>query len=298
MEKFITVIGGANIDICATMSGVKIANDSNPGHVTLGHGGVARNVAHSLRLLGHEVRFVSVFGNDNFGQLSHDHCQKIGLELSMSQQVHDFRNGLYLCVNDRYGELVVAVAETDIINNITPEFLASRLPVINQSVAVVADTNLPAKSLQFLIDNCFAPLVVDAVSAAKAVRVATALQQSSKHRLHTLKLNRQEAFAISKCDNVPDAARWLATQGVEHIYITLGADGVYCSNGTISEKFETVATEVVNATGAGDAFVAGVVHGMLRNEPFPQPAHAGQRVAAATLLSQYTVNPDLANFDI
>ena len=68
MEKFITVIGGANIDISATMSGVTIASDSNPGHVTLGHGGVARNVAHNLRSLGHEVRFVTVFGNDNFGK--------------------------------------------------------------------------------------------------------------------------------------------------------------------------------------------------------------------------------------
>lgn len=298
MEKFITVIGGANIDISATMSGSKIASDSNPGHVTLGHGGVARNVAHNLRLLGHEVRFVSVFGNDNFGQLSHDHCAKIGLELSMSQQVPDFRNGLYLCVNDRYGELVVAVAETDIINNITPEFLASRLPVINQSEIVIADTNLPTKSIQFLIDNCCVPVVIDAVSSAKAVRVATALEQSSKHRLHTLKLNRQEAQAISQCGTVPEAAQWLIAHGVEHVYITLGADGVYCSNGSVIEQYETVATEVVNATGAGDAFVAGVVHGMLRNEPFPQPAHAGQRVAAATLLSQNTVNPDLANFEI
>ena len=298
MEKFITVIGGANIDISATMSGVTIASDSNPGHVTLGHGGVARNVAHNLRSLGHEVRFVTVFGNDNFGKLSHDHCQQIGLELSMCEQVLNSRNGLYLCVNNRYGELVVAVAETDIINNITPDFLASRMPIIGKSEVVVADTNLPTKSLQFLIDNCTMPLVIDAVSTAKAARIVTALKNSVKHKLHTLKLNRQESLAITECDSIPEAAQRLVEMGVENVYITLGADGVYCSNGTVKEQFETVATEVVNATGAGDAFVAGVVHGMLLNEPFPLPAHHGQRVAAATLLSQYTVHPDLANFDI
>ncbi|MBO7608818.1 MAG: carbohydrate kinase family protein [Muribaculaceae bacterium] len=298
MKDFITVIGGANIDISATMSGVAIASDSNPGHVTLGHGGVARNVAHNLCSLGHEVRFVTVFGNDNFGKLSHDHCQQVGLELSMCVQVPDSRNGLYLCVNNRYGELVVAVAETDIINNITPEFLLSRMPIIGNSKIVVADTNLPTKSLKFLIDNCTMPLVIDAVSTAKAARIITALEQSEKHRLHTLKLNRQEALAVSDCETIPDAAQALVEKGVENVYITLGAEGVYCSNGTIKEQFPTVATEVVNATGAGDAFVAGVVHGMILGEAFPLPAHRGQRVAAATLLSQYTVHPDLANFKI
>ena len=49
----ICVIGGANADIIATSFGVFVPNDSNPGSVRLTAGGVGRNIAHNLALLGY-----------------------------------------------------------------------------------------------------------------------------------------------------------------------------------------------------------------------------------------------------
>ena len=296
MNKYVTVIGGVNMDISAALTAPFVPADSVPGHVTIGCGGVARNIAHNLLLMGNDVKFVSVFGGDIFGEMCHRECEAIGLDLSLAERMEGQRNGLYLCVNDMFGEMRAAVADTDIIAYLTPAFLEQRIDAINGSAAVVADTNISIEALQYLIDHCKAPLLVDTVSTAKAPRVITALRNSTTGRLHALKLNIQEAQAVSRCDTAREAADQLTAMGVEEVYITLGSEGVYCSNGTLSQHLPAIPTHVVNTTGAGDAFMAGVVHGLIGQTPFPECAQIGLRAAHATLLSQQTVNPDINKY--
>ena len=289
----ITVIGGVNMDISAALTSSFVPADSVPGHVTLGCGGVARNIAHNLRLMGHEVIFVSVFGGETFGEMCWRECLAIGLDLTGSARLEGQRNGLYLCVNDQTGDMIAAVADTDIVEHITPEFLEHRMPMINDSAAVVADTNINMEALLFIIDHCKVPLFVDAVSTAKASRIVKALQHSQTHRLGALKLNLMEAQAVTGCDSAPKAAACLTAMGVQQVYITLGSDGVYCSDGKRHEHFKAIPTRVINTTGAGDAFIAGVVHATLQQSPFPDCAHTGLIAAHLTLLSPQTVNPDI-----
>ena len=62
----VAVIGGVNMDIWGRPTGALVMGDSNPGSVRMTPGGVARNIAHNLLLLGHEVMFVSAFGGETF----------------------------------------------------------------------------------------------------------------------------------------------------------------------------------------------------------------------------------------
>ena len=84
--------------------------------------------------------------------------------------------------------------------------------------------------------------------------------------------------------------------GIAQVFITLGADGVYCSNGKRHDHMAAIPTPVVNTTGAGDAFMAGVVHAHMQHTPFPENAQVGLRAARATLLSQQTVNPNVKQY--
>ena len=294
MNGYVTVIGGVNMDISAALTAPFVPADSVPGQVTLGCGGVARNIAHNLRLMGHEVKFVSAFGGETFGEMCWHECQAIGLDLSLSERCEGMRNGLYMCVNDQTGDMIAAVADTDIVSQLTPAFLETRMDVINAAAAVIADTNISTEALLYLIDHCTAPLIVDTVSTAKAPRVIKALQQSQTHRLHALKLNLLEAQAVTGCETAPAAAHHLTAIGIQEVYVTLGSDGVYCSDGTRHEHFKAIPTRVINTTGAGDAFIAGVAHAKLRQVPFPDCTQTGLRAAHATLLSLQTVNPDIA----
>ena len=297
MNGYVTVIGGVNMDITAALTAPFVPADSVPGQVALGCGGVARNIAHNLRLMGHEIRFVSLFGGETFGEMCWRECQAIGLDLALSDRLEGQRNGLYLCVNDQTGDMIAAVADTDIVSHITPDFLESRIQVINDSTAVVADTNIPMESLLYLIDHCTgAPLFVDAVSTAKAPRITTALQRSSLKRLHALKLNLKEAQAVTHCDTAIEAATHLNAMGVEEVYITLGSEGVHCSKGGRHEHFKAIPTRVINTTGAGDAFMAGIVHATINEMSFPDGVRTGLNAAHATLLSTQSVNPDISQY--
>ena len=296
MDRYVTVIGGTNMDIAATLTSPFVPADSVPGQVSLGCGGVARNIAHNLQLMGHSVRLVSVFGEETFGQMCWRECLAIGLDLSLSGRRADMRNGMYLCINDQTGNMIAAVADTDIIACVTPEFLDARIDAINNSSLVIADTNISTEALQFLIDHCTVPLMVDTVSTAKASRVTKALLRSHTHHLHVLKLNRQEAQAITRCDTVKSAADKLTSMGISQVYITMGREGVFCSDGIRHEHYKAIPTSVVNTTGAGDAFVAGVAHAQLCGTAFPDCALTGLRAAQATLLSPQTVNPDVGSY--
>lgn len=270
--------------------------DSNPGRLSLACGGVACNIAQNLQLLDHAVRFVTVFGGDAFGKMCRDECQCMGLDLSLSQQCADSRNGMYLCVNDHQGEMMAAVVDNDIMEQMTPAFLAERIDAINDSAVVVVDTNLSSEALLYLLDYCTAPLVVDAVSTAKAGRIIEALDKSEKRHLYCLKLNRQEALSVTSCETAEEAVRALAGLGVEHVYVTIGDEGVLCSNGKELCHYEAQAVEVVNTTGAGDAFVAGIVHGYLLGLPIEQVVEVGQKAAAAALMTLKTVNSDIKKY--
>lgn len=300
----ITVIGGANFDLSATLKQPFVAADSNPGHISLGYGGVARNIAHNLRLMNEQVRFVSCFGNDIFGSLMYDYCKSLDIDVSMSHIVKGERSGMYLCINNHTGEMIAAVADTDIIDHITPAFLEQLTGELNRSDAIVADTNLSEPTLQYLLQNSIVPVYIDTVSSTKAWRIINALKNCRIPNLHAIKLNLKEALAVTESLTKEEAAAKLIDLGVEHVYITLGSDGAYCrrcareddTEETVLEQlYPALPGEIKNTTGAGDAFLAGVVHAERQGITFPKTAQYGLMAARATLMSEQAVNPDIAN---
>ena len=295
MEALVSVIGGANVDMSATLNDAFIAADSNPGHVEVGYGGVARNIAHNLALLGARTQLLTVFGGDLFGGLLHDYCKQQGIDIHLSDRENSQRSGIYLCLNNHSGEMIAAVADTEIIRTITPEWLAKRSGELNLSDYIVADTNITEDSIRWLMENVTAPLFIDGVSTTKAHRVVNALRKAKLPYLHTLKLNLKEALAVTETATYADAAQQLLDLGVAHVYITLGAEGVYCRNAAEEKLFPALPGEIVNTTGAGDAFLAGVIYAHMKKIAFPQTAQYGLMAARATLMSPKAVNPDIAN---
>lgn len=295
MDTLISVIGGANVDMSATLTDAFIAADSNPGHVEVGYGGVARNIAHNLTLLGARTQLLTIFGGDLFGGLLHDYCKQQGIDVHLSERNSSLRSGTYLCINNHAGEMIAAVADTEAIRLVTPEWLAKRSGELNISDYVVADTNIGEESIRWLMENVTVPLFIDGVSTTKAHRVINALHKAKLPYLHTLKLNLKEALAVTEKQTYGEAAQELLNLGVAHVYITLGSEGVYCRTAAEEWLFPALPGEIVNTTGAGDAFLAGVVYAHAKGIDFPQTAQYGLMAARATLMTPKAVNPEIAN---
>ena len=244
----ICVIGGANVDITAQSKNQFIARDSNPGTVRLSFGGVGRNIAHNLALLGDEVCFVTRFGGDAFGQMLQVSCREIGMDISLCETCPTFPSACFASINDSNGEMLGGVADMVVTESISKDWLAERIDAINEADAVVADTNLLPETLAWLIDHVTVPLYIDAVSGPKAVRLVEALNLSESKRLNTFKCNALEAQTLS---SVTHFTRRYVTRGAEGLEVT--ADGR-------TSLFPALPCTVRNATGGGDALLAGIVH--------------------------------------
>jgi pseudouridine kinase len=281
----IIVIGGANIDISATTAGPFVAKDSNPGTVRTAPGGVGRNIAHNLALLGDDVSLITIFGDDGFGRMLKDNCKKLGIDTSLSETRRGARNACFVSINGSDGELLGGVADMAVTGLMTPEWLESRLPKINRADAVVADANIPADTLSFLVGSCLPPLYIDAVSSAKVARLREALHATRLEgdKVFAVKCNRLEAEVLLPQDGSFDSK-------VQRLYVSMGSEGVIIrEDGEQTQLPALPATGIVNATGAGDALLAGIVHAG-PDASAVDAARFGQECARCSLQSPEAVN--------
>ena len=285
----IIVIGGANIDISAISAGPFVARDSNPGTVRTAPGGVGRNIAHNLALLGDEVKLVTIFGDDSFGRMLRDNCKSLGIDISLSQTVRGARNACFVSINGSDGELFGGVADMAVTGLMTPEWLEARMQEINKADAVVADTNIPADTLAFLVGACMPPLYIDAVSSAKVGRLREALSAS--------RLNEGRVFAV-KCNRLEaEALEWLTKfeSAVERLYISMGSEGVIVREDGEETRLPAMqVTGIASTSGAGDAMLAGIVH-CGPEASAAEAAAFGQECARCALQSPEAVSDSIRN---
>lgn len=293
----ISVIGGANVDIHTTPLQKYVDRDSNPSRVYLEDGGVGRNIAHNLALLGADVQLATLFGNDMPGERLKKTCREAGIGLSLSETIADGRTCMFVCINDDDGEMAAAASDMEIVNRLTPEWLEPRMPLINQSDAIVADTNLPETTLTYLLNHARRPLFIDCVSVPKARKMREALEHGLYSSHTIIKVNRHEAGELSGMtvgsDNLREAAEWFIAHGAAEVYITLGAGGTYCHNGRCPMHIPTKEIPAVNATGAGDAFLAATIFSRLSGGTTEQSIAFGHQAAALALQTLSPVNPEM-----
>ena len=287
----ICVIGGANLDITATSNAPFQPEDSNPGRVRTSFGGVGRNIAHNLCLLSNQVTFLTVFGDDIFGKSIKESCQSLGMDISACQTAENAPNPCFASINDSDGRMIGGIADMDTTNLITPDWLDKRKDIISKADIVVAEANLQPESLAWLMDNCNAPLYLDAVSGPKAKRIAVAYNIATLPTFHSIKYNRLEEQALS---NLQHHGRH---------FISLGKDGLKVIDNQSQTQTQTfpaypIAKEKIkNMSGAGDALFAGIIH-KGPNTTIEEAAQFGLRCAALTLESPEAVNPELKTISL
>lgn len=291
---YIAVVGGVNMDIFGTPSAPLVPQDSNPGKVSHSLGGVGRNIAHNLTLLGEKVKLITAFGADTYAELIMRSCRDLDIDVSYSVTIPEGSTSTYLFITNHQGDMELAISDMQIYERITPAFLGARLDMINRARVCVADTNIPAESLRFLAENCTCPLFVDTVSTAKAVKLKGLLDH-----IHTLKPNRIEAQLLTDMVITDDAsleavAKRLLEMGLEQVFISLGADGVYAADKSASVKLPCYPCNIQNTSGAGDSFMAALVWSYLQDFSLAENARAGLAASSITVTSNETISPDIS----
>ena len=291
---YAVVVGGVNMDIGGSSFGPLVAEDSNPGRVRMSLGGVGRNIAHNLSLMGTDVRMLTAFGEDLYGQKTAASCSELGIDVSHALRLAGEHTSTYLYITGPEGEMALAVSDMSICEKITPAYLSANLALLQNAQVIVCDANIPAESLVFLAENCNVPIFCDPVSTVKAEKLRPILG-----RLHTLKPNKLEAELLSGVpihsrEDVEEAARVLLSTGLRRVFISLGAEGCYGATHTGAMWMPNFPVKMVNTTGCGDAFMAALVWAYLEGTELEGTMRAGLAAASIAIESNETINPAMS----
>jgi len=296
MQKKITVIGASILDVTGVPNADLIKGDSNPGHVFITPGGVARNIAENLALLDLDVNLVSAIGNDAWGNILLEMCKKANIKTADSVFPEDASTALYLSINNLQKNLELAVVNTDITNSLTAGYLESIKDFIKSSDLIVAETNLSGETLEYIAENLSdVPVFLDLVSIIKAKKVKDIIG-----KFHTIKPNLAEAEMLTgiKMKSQKDLllmADYFVERGVKQTFITMGKDG--CFYADRYEKGFIAGIDIVkkiNSSGAGDAYISGLIYSHLNNMNLKDSAVFATAMSLAAITDKNSVNPNIS----
>lgn len=289
----IICIGTSLVDLNFRLINKPQLHTSNPAQLFRTPGGVVRNIAHHLALLGNNVELLSLFGNDADGNWLKGICQKAGTSLKYSETCSE-STGTYASILSPEGELTIGAAAAEINSRLDIDFLAQRSDVIKSAQLVLADCNLNTDSLKWLISFCSSynlPLVIETVSVAKSER----LLRSLPGEILMVKPNFEEIQVFgSEQNSIEERIARLHQNEIRYVWLSMAEEGSILSDGTSIWHLNAPSVSIKDTTGAGDAATAGWIHAYLQGKDPLTCMKTGHASAAAILETEGAVRDDLS----
>lgn len=283
-DNYVVVIGGMNMDIFGMPSHKVIPRDSNIGTVGMSVGGVGQNIAQNLAHLGTPTYLLTVYGDDYNGTLLKQACHDNHIMLDQAEQMIGSRSSTYMYITDETGDRLVGVNDMGICDKITPEFLSRRLDFINHASICLIDANISQEAIDWLGDHVTVPLFGDTVSVSKAPHFQNVLNKMDTLKPNALEASLLSGIEVKDVETAGVAARVLLDEGVKHVYISLGADGILCADQHEIIHVSPFKTSIVNANGAGDCGMAAITWGCF-TDPHRSLRQTGQIAQAASSIA-------------
>ncbi|MEG0712223.1 MAG: carbohydrate kinase family protein [Niameybacter sp.] len=298
-EPYILVFGMSICDIFGFTHQSYRPYDSNPGAIKMSYGGVCRNIAENMARVGVNTKFISILGDDERGRGLQEHAKKMHFDMSDSLIVEGTATPTYIAILDENGEMVSAVVDISIASLFTEEFVDSKSELIKNAEYVILDADNPTIT-EYIVKNfsMYTNVILDPVSAAKACTVKHLLPY-----IHTVKPNRYEAevlcgFELNNEDAVREAGRFFRNLGVQKVFISLDCEGIYYHDGIEEGTVKACEAQVVNVTGAGDAFVAGIGYSYMNKSHIKETVKFANTMSLLTIAHEETINPAICEVEV
>lgn len=275
----IVCLGDLVEDVVVWLKSPIAPGTDTPATITRCRGGSAANVAAFLAAIDAESCFVGTIGADALGDRFEDEMSDLGVTMA----VH--RRG-------RTGSIVVIVSADGERSFLTDRGSASQVdPLTPHMLEDASWLHVPAYCL---VEEPLASTATEALALARTMRVRTSVDCSSTAMLQTYGIDRFLAWLDSVAPDVvfanEDEAALLGLQqrwnGPGLLVVKHGADPVEIIDGTNTVVRVPVppVANVLDATGAGDAFAAGFLDAFSKGVAAPEAVVAGNKLAARVLV--------------
>jgi fructokinase len=244
-------------------------------------GGAPANVAVAAARLGSEAAFVASVGEDLFGDFILRALESEGVDISgVERQSPPTRTSLAFVEIDEAGDRAFTFyrsspAADELLSpeHVTENLISGASFVNFGSIPLIRE---PARSathrIAELARELDVPVAFD-VNLREHLWESTEAAREAVDPLLDLstivKLGDDELSPLLGTENVEEAAGMLLDRGVSLVLVSMGPEGAFYATRDFSGEVPTFDVEVIDATGAGDAFLAAtLVH--LSGEPFEE----------------------------
>jgi ribokinase len=271
----LVVIGDVMVDVVARMAGPLARGSDTEARVSVSGGGSAANVVAWAAALGTPVCFACRVGDDERGRQAVDGLLRAGVRLHASID------------RERPTGTCVVLVEPGGERSMLPDVGANDAPAELPDTWLAPGRHLHVTGYSLLRDGA-RPGALAAIERARVAGMKVSVDPSSWAliregaipRVDLLMPNEREAQVLGD----PLA---LATE----VVVKLGADGALWTDGREELRVPAVPVEVVDTTGAGDAFAAGLLCARLAGADPRSSLEAGC-AAAARVVAQVGARPE------
>lgn len=257
-------------------------------------GGKGGNIAVGLAQLEVPVAVVGVVGNDQVGENLLAQCEREGIDTAAVIRRDESALTVDVVTGDGQWRYLQSVPD---VARLTPADLRSAAGLLGAADTVVLQLQQPAAAVLAALEQLSpgARVIMDGVPEDETTR------DQILAAANVLRLDAHEAELLAG-QQIPDeavarrVAADLLDRGPDTVFIAVGTDGNLVAWSQDTVLLPLVDTDVVDTTGSGDAFVAGLTWALRRGE---DRVRAGQLATAAAGLTvghpggRPTLTPDM-----
>ena len=236
-------------------------------------GGAPANFAYCSHLLGNRAVVASRVGSDDLGREARDSLLRAGITDQFLQTDPEHLTGTVRVQLDSAGQPKFEQALGETADAVCFGSLAQRSAISRRTILDVLDATRPEILRVFDVN-------------LRQSFYSTEIVQESMRRANVVKLNHgewlrvRELLAMESSDALAFCRELLQNFDLQLVCITLGANGSLLCNRNQTNKHPGFRVQVQDTIGAGDAFTAALVHGLLRGLPLPETNDLANRMGA------------------
>jgi ribokinase len=250
------------------------------------NGGKGANQAAAAALLGASVTFLGRVGDDGFGEPLVRSLADKGVDTGLVQQIPGSSTGTAFITVTPDGENAITVAP-GANRRLSADDVDAASESIEEAQVLVSQMEVPPEVVVRAVEVAARSGTRALLNLAPPFEVPRTLLE----KLDPLVLNEHEAAfllgeGVEGVDGALDAAPRLLSLGPRSVVVTVGEDGAVFSDGESMRHLAAPGVEVVDTTGAGDAFV-GALAARLADDALPGDAIAyAVRAGAAAVTKE------------
>jgi ribokinase len=243
-------------------------------------GGSAANTVVGLARLGCKVGFIGKVGGDREGNLLVEDFRREGVDTSGIICAQYDESGTVMGFVDEAGQRALYI-QSGVNDSIAPEEI--RGEYVLGAPFVHLTSFVGEKSFQTqkqLVETLPEGVKISFDPGALYAQKGYASLEPIISRTHVVMPNAKELQLLTRKQTPKEGAAFLLDKGVDVVAVKLGGEGCYVTDGKENHTIPALKVPVVDTTGAGDAFNAGFLYGLLNGKALQECGRIGNFVAS------------------